>query len=119
MADTPSPPSGRSSADDAAAEPELPGARPNARPHPGGDHQIIGLLSLFTSAILVVVAAVWALTVVGGWWMLALVVIVHLTASAVVLAEVAAVMSDQSLTMAVIDRIGSARRSRRKQPVTR
>ena len=87
--------------------------------HPSGDHQIIGLISLFTTAILVVVGAVWALAAVGGWWMLALAVAVHLTASAIVLAEVAAVMTDQSLTMAVIDRITSRRRARRNPPVTR
>jgi len=57
--------------------------------HPSGDHQIIGLISLFTTAILVVVGAVWALAAVGGWWMLALAVAVHLTASAIVLAEAA------------------------------
>ena len=81
--------------------------------HPSGDHQIIGLITLFTTAILVVVAAVWALGAVGGWWMLALAVVIHLLASAVVLAEVAAVMSDQSLTVAVIERITSGRRARR------
>jgi len=87
--------------------------------HPSGDHQIIGLIGLFTTAILVVVGAVWALAAVGGWWMLALAVAVHLTASAIVLAEVAAVMTDQSLTMAVIDRITSRRRARRDRPGTR
>lgn len=91
----------------------------HVRPHPSGDHQIIGLISLFTTAILVVVGAVWALAAVGGWWMLALAVAVHLTASTIVLAEVAAVMTDQSLTMAVIDRIASRRRARRNRPVTR
>ncbi|MBA3806920.1 MAG: hypothetical protein H0X28_00790 [Solirubrobacterales bacterium] len=84
------------------------------RRHPGGDHQIIGLISLFTGAILVVVGAVWALTAVGGWWMLGLAVAVHLLASTIVLAEVAAVLTDQSLTMAVIDRIASYRRAHRK-----
>src|SRR6185312_3025210 len=84
---------------------EDPVAGPNATPHhlnrhPSGDHQIIGLITLFTTAILVVVAAVWALAAVGGWWMLALAVAIHFLASAVVLAEVAAVMSDQSLTVA-------------------
>lgn len=87
--------------------------------HPSGDHQIIGLISLFTTAILVVVGAVWALAAVGGWWMLALAVAVHLTASAIVLAEVAAVMTDQSLTMAVIDHITSRRRAHPNPPVTR
>lgn len=89
------------------------------RRHPSGDHQIIGLIVLFTTAILVVVGAVWALTAVGGWWMLALAVSVHLLASTIVLAEVAAVMTDQSLTMAVVDRITSYRRAHRKRPVTR
>jgi hypothetical protein len=82
-------------------------------PHPSGDHQIIGLISLFTAAILVVVGAVWALAAVGGWWMLALAVAIHFLASAVVLAEVAAVMSNQSLTVAVIERLASRRRARR------
>jgi hypothetical protein len=113
MSDTPSAPTAGSSGDRASVEQEGRAAPRQARPHPSGDHQIIGLISLFTSAILVVVGAVWALTVVGGWWMLALAVFVHLTASAVVLAEVAAVMTDQSLTMAVIDRIGSFWRAHR------
>lgn len=86
--------------------------------HPSGDHQIIGLITLFTTAILVVVGAVWALTAVGGWWMLALAVTVHLLASAIVMAEVAAVMTDQSLTMTVIDRITSRRKARRDRPGT-
>jgi small-conductance mechanosensitive channel len=119
MSDTPSTPTGSSSVNDPLAEQQGNVASRHARPHPSGDHQIIGLISLFTAAILVVVGAVWALTAVGGWWMLALAVAVHLTASAVVLAEVAAVMSDQSLTMAVIERIGSFRRAHRKQPVAR
>jgi hypothetical protein len=112
MSDTPAV---SSSGADASAEQEGTVAPRHARPHPSGDHQIIGLIGLFTSAILVVVGAVWALTVVGGWWMLALAVVVHLTASAVVLAEVAAVMTDQSLTIAVIDRINSFRRAHRKR----
>lgn len=86
--------------------------------HPSGDHQIIGLITLFTTAILVVVGAVWALTAVGGWWMLALAVTVHLLASTIVMAEVAAVMTDQSLTMAVIDRITSRRKARRDRSGT-
>jgi small-conductance mechanosensitive channel len=91
------------------------GRAPDAgRPHPTGDRLIVGLLSLFTIAILVVVGAVWALTAVGGWWMLALAVTVHLLASAVVLAEVAAFMTDQSLTGAVIERVAAHRRPRRK-----
>jgi len=87
--------------------------------HPSGDHQIIGLITLFTTAILVVVGAVWALAAVGGWWMLALAVAVHLSASAIVLAEVAAVMTDQSLTLAVIDRVTSRRAARGNRHVTR
>jgi small-conductance mechanosensitive channel len=90
----------------------------HVRRHPSGDHQIVGLITLFTTAILAVVGAVWALTAVGGWWMLALAVTVHLLASTIVLAEVAAVMTDQSLTMAVLDRIASYRRAHRKRPVT-
>ena len=86
--------------------------------HPSGDHQIIGLITLFTSAIFVVVGAVWALAAVGGWWMLALAVAIHLLASAVVLAEVAAVMTDQSLTLAVIDRVSSRRKAHRARPDT-
>jgi hypothetical protein len=81
--------------------------------HPSGDHQIVGLITLFTTAIFAVVAAVWALAAVGGWWMLALAVAIHFLASAVVLAEVAAVMSNQSLTVAVIERLASRRRARR------
>ena len=113
MSDTPSAPTAGSSGDRPPAEQERHAAPRQARPHPSGDHQIIGLISLFTSAIFVVVGAVWVLTVVGGWWMLALAVVVHLTASAVVLAEVASVMTDQSLTMAVIDRISSFWRAHR------
>ena len=105
---------------DSGAAPEAHGivARHLNR-HPSGDHQIIGLISLFTVAILVVVGAVWALGAVGGWWMLALAVAVHLLATAVVLAEVFAVISDQSLTLEVIDRIASLRRARRRWPVAR
>ena len=91
-----------------------PAGRSPSRPHPSGDRQIVGLISLFTIAILVVVGAVWALTAVGGWWMLALAVTVHLLASAVVLAEVAAFMADQSLTGAVIERVAAHRRPRRR-----
>jgi hypothetical protein len=105
---------------DGGAAPQLRGSvAHHLSRHPSGDHQIIGLITLFTVAILVVVCAVWALTAVGGWWMLALAVAVHLLASAVVLAEVAAVMSDQSLTMAVLDRIASRRHARRERPVAR
>ena len=94
-----------------AADPA--GTRPAHR-HPSADHQIVGLITLFTAAILVVVGAVWALSAVGGWWMFALAVTVHLLATTVVLAEVAAFMTDQSLTGAAIERVAARRRARRK-----
>ncbi|HWG09340.1 MAG TPA: hypothetical protein VN672_10060 [Solirubrobacteraceae bacterium] len=79
-----------------------------------GDHQILGLILLFTAAIFAVVGAVWALAAVGGWWMLAVAFAVHLLASALVLAEVFAVMTDQSLSHEAITRITSWRRAHRK-----
>ena len=79
-----------------------------------GDHQILGLILLFTAAIFAVVGAVWALSAVGGWWMLAVAFLVHLLASALVLAEVFAVMTDQSLSHEAMTRITSWRRAHRK-----
>lgn len=90
---------------------------PATQPAPAstsGDHQILGLILLFTTAILAVVGAVWALTAVGGWWMLAAAFAVHLLASTLVLAEVFAVMSDQSLSHEAMTRIASWRRAHRK-----
>jgi hypothetical protein len=91
-----------------------PGAAPPTLASTSGDHQLLGLILLFTAAIFAVVGAVWALTVVGGWWMLAAAFIVHLLASALVLAEVFAVMTDQSLSHEALTRIASWRRAHRK-----
>jgi hypothetical protein len=118
MSSAPRQPS-RSGTEHVPASQPLQTSPQHARRHPGADHQILGLITLFTVAILVVVAAVWALTAVGGWWMLALAVAVHLLASTVVLAEIAAFMTDQSLTAAAVDHIASRRRAQRKQPVAR
>jgi hypothetical protein len=55
--------------------------------------RIVVLMILFTVAIGFDVAAIAGLAAVGGWWMLAMAFGVHLVASAIVMIEVADVIS--------------------------
>lgn len=101
-----------------AARPAATGPRAGGQP-PDGGGKIVWLMVLFTAAIFAVVGAVWALAAVGGWWMLALAMSVHLLASAIVLLEVAHVMtgatkSPTSSPAALLNRL---RRSLRRKMV--
>jgi hypothetical protein len=63
---------------------------------PGGGDRIVALMILFTIAIGFDVAAIAGLAAVGGWWMLAMAFGVHLLASALVMIEVADVITGRT-----------------------
>lgn len=53
------------------------------------------LLGLFTTALLIVVAAVWMVAAIGGWWVLAIAFTVHLVVTAFVLTAIFAVLRER------------------------